>query len=87
MVAWCPSNRVNSTMRFGIPWRTHVGLVVYDLAGRHVKTLVDGMKEPGWYEIRWDGRNRRGDRVASGVYFCRLEAGGSKASRKVVVLK
>lgn len=62
-------------------------LRVYDLAGRRVRTLVDVPKEPGWHEVTWDGRNDAGLQVASGVYFCRLEAGGSRALRKLVVLK
>jgi hypothetical protein len=37
--------------------------------------------------VAWDGRGDRGERVASGVYFCRLLAGGSSVSQKVVILK
>jgi len=77
-----------STMiRFGIPGKTRVQLRVYDCTGRRVRTLVDGPKEPGWHEVIWNGRNDAGLQVASGVYFCRLEAGGSRALRKLVVLK
>ena len=72
---------------FGLPRAGHARLEVYDVAGRRVRTLVDGQVDAGWLAVRWDGRSDRGERVASGVYFCRLEAGGSSVSRKVVVLK
>jgi flagellar hook assembly protein FlgD len=73
--------------RFAVPQATQVKLEVYDLAGRHVRTLVDGLVQAGWQTARWDGRSDAGARVASGVYFCRLEAGTRELSRKVVVLK
>jgi flagellar hook assembly protein FlgD len=64
-----------------------VRLAVYNLAGRLVRSLVDEEIEGGWQEILWDGRDDSGARIASGVYFCRLESRGSIASRKLVVLK
>jgi flagellar hook assembly protein FlgD len=61
--------------------------MVYDLAGRHVRTLADRVCEPGQHEVTWDGRNERGERVGSGVYFLRLEDGHSVSSKKLVLLK
>jgi len=72
---------------FALPQAGHVTLGVYDLAGRLVRTLVDGPLSEGWQAVTWDGRGNRGQRVASGVYFCRLEVGTRSLSRKVVVLK
>ncbi len=54
---------------------------------RDFSQTVDGLVPAGWQTARWDGRADRGERVASGVYFCRLEAGSRELSRKVVVLK
>jgi len=48
---------------------------------------VDGPRDAGSHEVVWDGRNDRGARVASGVYFCRLEGSGLSVATKVVVLK
>jgi hypothetical protein len=77
-----------TVFRFGLPERAEVGFQVYDLAGRHVRTLMDGAElDPGWHEVLWDGRSDRGETVATGVYFCRLTVGSRKLSRKVVVLK
>ena len=77
----------DTVFRFGLPQAGQVKLDIYDLTGRHVRTLVDGMVGAGWQTVVWDGRGDRGERVASGVYFCWFEAGGVSESRKVVILK
>ncbi|MBD3349325.1 MAG: T9SS type A sorting domain-containing protein [Candidatus Eisenbacteria bacterium] len=76
-----------TTVRYSIPTGSAVKLVVYDLAGREVRSLIDGPRSAGWHEVVWDGRNDHGERVASGVYFLRLENRHSILSRKVVLLK
>jgi hypothetical protein len=77
----------DTVFRFGLPQASQVRLEIYDFAGRHVRTLLDGPVSVGWQAVAWDGRGDRGERVASGVYFCRLEVGDLELSRKVVVLK
>jgi len=59
-------------------------LKIYNILGQEVRTLVDGKQPPGYYSVRWDGRDNQGKEVSSGVYFCRLEVEGLKAeSRKL----
>ncbi|UCG52213.1 MAG: Ig-like domain-containing protein [Candidatus Latescibacterota bacterium] len=77
----------NTTIRFTIPQDSHVKLVIYDVAGRRVRTLVNGKKQANFYRIVWDSTNDNGDPVASGVYFYHLEAGKFRKSKKMVVLK
>jgi hypothetical protein len=62
-------------------------LVIYDVNGRMVRTLKSGYPRPGRYVAVWDGTSDSGRRVASGVYFCSLEAGGSRDRRAIVLLK
>jgi hypothetical protein len=62
-------------------------LAVYDVAGKLVRTLVDGPVEGGLRTIAWDGTDSRGSRVASGVYFVRLTAAGRSVAGKVVRLE
>jgi hypothetical protein len=72
-----------STMiTFDIPERSLVALVVYDLLGREVATLVRGEMNAGHYETRFDGGGR-----ATGVYFYRLESGGHSLVRKMLLMK
>jgi hypothetical protein len=62
-------------------------LAIYDVAGRLVATLKDGVSTAGEHAARWDGRDSSGSPVASGVYFARLEVGGWTSSRKMALLK
>jgi photosystem II stability/assembly factor-like uncharacterized protein len=65
-----------------LPVASRVKLAVYDILGREVAVLVDEKKEAGKFEVTFDG-----GRLSSGVYIYRMEAGGSVASRKMVLLK
>jgi Domain of unknown function (DUF362)/FlgD Ig-like domain len=64
-----------------------VRLSIFDLRGKLVHTLVDERREPGSYTAYWDGTEDSGRRVASGVYFYRLQAGDFSRTRKMVLLK
>lgn len=55
-----------------MPQSTHIQLTVYNLLGQEVVRLVGTMHQPDRYETVWDGRNSRGQGVASGVYMYRL---------------
>ena len=62
-------------------------LSVYDLAGHRVVTLLDGPAEAGAQQLRWDGRDDAGRRLASGVYLVRFEAGGVREEEKLILIK
>ncbi|MFH1688895.1 MAG: FlgD immunoglobulin-like domain containing protein [Candidatus Eisenbacteria bacterium] len=62
-------------------------LVIYDIAGRAVRSFESVAPRAGRYSVIWDGTNDRGQRVASGVYFCSLEAAGARETRRIVHLR
>jgi mannan endo-1,4-beta-mannosidase len=64
-----------------------VRLVVIDVAGRRIRTLIDGPLGPGAYEPVWDGTTDRGDRAAAGVYLVRLSVAGASTARRVVMTR
>lgn len=64
-----------------------VRLTIYNLLGQKVRSLVDATQATGSYEVRWDGRDEAGRRLATGVYLYRLEANGFSAVRRMVFLK
>jgi flagellar hook assembly protein FlgD len=64
-----------------------VTIEIFDVSGRHVRTLVSGAERPGQRAVSWDGRDDRGRPVGSGVYYYRLEADGFRATRKLMFLK
>ncbi|MBN2566237.1 MAG: T9SS type A sorting domain-containing protein [Candidatus Eisenbacteria bacterium] len=64
-----------------------VEIIVYDVAGRVVRTLVDDWVTGGSQSVRWDGRTDRGADAASGVYFLSASIGDFRATRKVVLVR
>jgi len=69
-----------------------VTIQIYSVTGQLVRTLKIGQKDSGEYVSKakaahWDGRNDAGERVASGVYFYRIQAGDFTATRKLAVSK
>lgn len=79
--------RESATIAYSVPAAGRVRIAVYDVAGRLVRTVVDDDVEAGLHATQWDGRDRSGTAVASGVYFCRIEACGTSDTRSIVVLK
>ncbi|MBD3165190.1 T9SS type A sorting domain-containing protein, partial [bacterium] len=71
-----------TTIRFGLPEASDVSLVVYNVMGREVVRLMEGELSAGWHAVQFDA-----SRLASGVYFYRLEAGSFNATRKMVLFK
>ncbi len=83
-------NPVRSTTTFAYDVPAGAGrlrLEILDIAGRHVRTLVNGGVSPGRKTAVWDGRDARGNRVASGVYFLKAESDGRTLERKFVVVR
>ena len=82
-------NPFNSSTQ--IPYRVSasgpVRLVIYNVLGQPMRTLVDGVQAAGAYQVPWDGRDHSGVRVASGVYLYRLQAGAVTQVRKMLVLQ
>lgn len=68
-----------TVLRYGVPRDGYVRLDVCNVLGRRVASLVDGWTKAGRHSIRWDAEG-----MAPGIYFCRLRAGGSAVSRKLV---
>jgi len=76
-----------TTISFALPAAGPVELSVYDVAGRLVATLADGVLPAGPHRAAWDGTDAAGTAVGSGVYFVRLECAGSVATRKMVLMR
>ncbi len=77
-----------TTIEFSLRKKTRVTLVVYDVSGRRVRTLLSGeTTEEGIHTISWDGRNDKGKQLSSGIYFCKFLAEGQIEARKLILLR
>ena len=73
-------------LRFALPAAGHVRLAVYDLSGRTVATLIDGVVPAGPQTAFWSGRSNAGDRVRGGMYVVRIESAAGKKRQKISVV-
>ena len=76
-----------TNITYEIPRQGFVSIRIYDNLGQEVRSLVERFEEPGVKSVTWDGKNRAGNPVASGVYFCRMNAGGLTKSQKMILAK
>ena len=72
----------STTIKYEIPQASHVKIVLYDILGREVTTLVNEGKNAGYYTIKFNASS-----LASGVYFYRIEAGNFVQVKKMMLLK
>jgi 5'-nucleotidase/UDP-sugar diphosphatase len=72
---------------FGIPEPSLVSVILYDLLGRKVRTLLEAERDAGEYEVVWDGSNAAGEQTASGVYIVRLTTSLFQDIKRVVLAK
>jgi hypothetical protein len=89
---WLGENSPNpfnplTTIRFSVKQAGQVSLVVYDVRGREVRRLVDGVREAGEHSVAWNGVDGVGRAVSSGIYFYRLSADQKAITRKMVMTK
>jgi hypothetical protein len=75
-----------TAISFALPTSTRVSLTIFDVAGRRVRSLIDGTLPSGARTIRWDGRSENGSLLRSGVYFCRMRLDGRPAAAKKIHL-
>lgn len=76
-----------TVIRYTLPQSQHVSVQVYDLAGRHITTLMSGVRNAGEHRVTWDGRDLEGHPVSSGVYIYRLHTGKKTLTEKMVLIR
>jgi hypothetical protein len=72
----------STTIRYGLPNRSHVTLTVFNTLGQQVATLVNGEMEAGYHEIQFDAKG-----LSSGVYLYRMQTGSHIATKKLILLR
>ncbi|GEM_PF-1322793 len=77
----------STTITISLPTQSDFALTIYDLLGREVKSYAFERVPAGVHSVVWDGRDKLGKHVASGVYFYRLKANNFVATRKLLLQK
>lgn len=76
-----------TVIAYDVPIATHVTIEVVNILGQSVTTLVDEIKAAGHYEAVWNGVDRNGTKVASGIYLYNMRAGDYIETRKMMLMK
>jgi len=76
-----------TTIIYSLPEQSSVKLTVFDIRGQEIMNLQDEVKSQGNYEFQWNGVDQSGTQVSTGVYLCRLQAGGHSKTIKMVYLR
>jgi hypothetical protein len=79
--------RTEAVFRFGVAAAGRVTLRIYDASGRVLRDLHSGPLPEGEHVLRWDGRDAAGRKVASGLYFAQLAAGGETKTARVIAMR
>jgi hypothetical protein len=72
---------------FSLPEKTEVSLIIYNILGERIQTLVSGYMRAGTHTVHWNGRDEAGNLVSSGIYFYRLKTDGFVETKKMVLMK
>jgi len=81
-----PFNPV-TTLRYDLPEQANVNIIIYDMLGRQVRTLLNQTQDAGFKSVIWDATNNQGVPVSAGVYLYKIQAGEYISTKKMVLLK
>ena len=76
-----------TTLQYDLPEDVNVKIMIYDLMGREVKTLVNNQLSAGYKSVSWNAKNNLGQPVSAGMYLYRISAGDFQSVKKMVLLK
>ncbi|MCB9249429.1 MAG: T9SS type A sorting domain-containing protein [Ignavibacteriales bacterium] len=74
-------------IEYDINSNSEVSLIIYDLLGRRMNTLVNEAENPGKYSVTWDSKDSNGNQLASGIYFIRFKANNYFDTKKIILLQ
>jgi hypothetical protein len=77
----------STVIEYSLPQSAHVTIEIYNLLGQKINILVNEDQKVGFYRLDWDGKDKQGNELASGVYFYRIQAGDFVKCKKMTMLK
>ena len=72
---------------FAVPKKSNVKIAVLNILGQQIRVLTDKSYSPGSYKVKWDGKDKNGEGVPSGIYFYQMKTKNTKFSRRMVLLR
>lgn len=76
-----------TTIEYQLPRAGQVKVMIYNLAGQLVRTLIDAQQAAGRFRLNWDSKDELGNQVASGVYLYQLQAGNFQAAQRMILMR
>ena len=81
-----PFNPV-TTLRYDLPEDALVNIIIYDMMGRQIKTLINDHQAAGYRSLQWNATNNAGSPLSAGIYLYMIQAGDFMQTKKMVLLK
>ena len=72
----------NTTIEYTLPKSSYLSIIIYNVLGKKVTTLIDGFKNIGHYKVTWTA-----DNIPSGIYFCTMKSGNYLDTKKIILLR
>ncbi len=76
-----------TNIRFSLPQEADISLVIYNISGQRVRTLINGRVRAGLYQAQWDGKDDNGAGISSGIYFCKLFGPGIARTNSMILIR
>ena len=76
-----------TTIKYDLDEKNSISLKIYDILGQEVITLIDNVESPGVKKVVWNGTDKDGNKVSSGVYFYRMQIDDKNYSKKMMFIK
>jgi len=74
-------------LRYNLPQNGFVSLLIYDILGQRIRTLLKGFQEAGFKAVVWDSKDEFGRPVSAGIYFYQIQAANFVETQKMVLQK
>ena len=81
-----PFNPITS-IQYELPEDALVNITIYDMMGRNVKTLINGLQKAGYRSVQWNATNSSNEPVSAGLYIYTIQSGNFLQTRKMVLVK
>jgi len=79
--------KTKTGIHYQLPQPNVVTIAIYNVSGQRIRTLVNEHRGAGFYTVHWNGQSQNGQRVSSGVYFCRMVVGEYTSVKKILLTR